>query len=533
VRRRLESAGACSAWAVVLLSASAAAAAGAEETPPAKPEAKAGAKDTKRMPVPPLATLAQQDKKLKDLYKTDYQKKGTADRTELAKKLLNVAAESKDDALLCYVALREAKDLAAAAGELDTAFAAADALGQTFIVDPNDLKAAALTAAAHAAGTVEAADKVCEGGLELLEQLAKESQFDAAVKLTAPLDDLARRANKPDLAKTIQARGKDLRTQQADWAKAKPFVEKLQANPDDPAAALNVGKYYAVSKGDWEQALPLLAKCSVPALKEAAAKDLANPAEAAERIAVGDLWWALADKEIGPAKAALHGRAASWYGKALEDLTGLPRLKIEKRIESAAAEGGAAEWTDLLALVNLAKQAVRGKWLKQGTGLENTDNGHHVSLEIPKTCPGSYDLQAVFSLKEAERHETCVIFPVGTAQTILALDTGAGFSGLASVNGSLPGSPDNPATFPTPKGQRWLIPVGKNCTLDIHVRIQGANAHVRAEFNGLKLVDWKGKQELLSASDSYHFPEGSKSFGLGGCAATVLWQAVRLRVLAR
>ena len=306
----------------------------AEETPPAKTEGKTEGAADRRLPIPPAAALAETEKQFKDVFKEEYKRKGTAEREELAKKLLTLAGESKNDALAYYVALRESRDLAVSAGDLETAFSAIDALASAFVADAAALKTAALATVARSAATPETAEKAFAVGFGLLEHLANDTQYDAALKLVGPLDELARRANKPELAKTVAARLKDLRAAQAEWAKVKPALDRLKANPDDPEAGLSAGRYYLATKGDWERALPLLAKCSAPAFKEAGARDLLGPETPTAQADVGDLWWALAGKESGPLKTALQVRAAHWYAQACDGLAGARKQQTEKRLQT-------------------------------------------------------------------------------------------------------------------------------------------------------------------------------------------------------
>jgi hypothetical protein len=111
----------------------------AEEAPAPKPNVTAPQKDTRLAP-PSAAALGDTEKQIKDIYKDEYQKRAAADRIEFAKKLLKLAQDSKNDPLTFYVALREARDLAASAGDLETAFAAVDILAWTFAVDADELK---------------------------------------------------------------------------------------------------------------------------------------------------------------------------------------------------------------------------------------------------------------------------------------------------------------------------------------------------------------------------------------------------------
>lgn len=323
-------------WHYVCLAAMTAALTGAAETPAQQAD--------KRLAVPAAAAQAEADRQIKTVFKDEYQKRGAAERTELAKRLLTLAQETKDDTAALYVALREAREVALSAGDMATAFAAIDVMAWTFAVDANDLKAAGFATAARSATTPDAAEKAHQTGAALQERLAEDNDYDAALKLAGPLEDLVRRANNAELARSTQARTRELRTQQTEWGKVKPHFDKLKASPDDAEAVLAVGKHHA-AKGSWEDALPLLAKCSVAGLREAAAKDGAQPEAAEARADLGDLWWAAAEKETGIVKTALQNRAAEWYGRALDELTGLRKAQVEKRLQTAAGMGqGLAGW---------------------------------------------------------------------------------------------------------------------------------------------------------------------------------------------
>src|SRR5262249_42569303 len=111
---------------------------------------------------------------------------------------------------------------------------------------------------------------------------------------------------------------------------------------DDAEANAEVGRYYALLKGNWKKGLPLLLKGKDEALQALAKKDLANPKASKAQVAVGDAWWDLADKEQDPAKLNLQRRAAHWYETALPDLAGLNKVRVEKRLQEVAARAPGA-----------------------------------------------------------------------------------------------------------------------------------------------------------------------------------------------
>src|SRR3954468_18328820 len=76
------------------------------------------------LPVPSAVAQSAARDMIHKLYKTDFDKKSPADRQALAKLLVAQAKDTKDDSAARYIALMEAADLAAGAGDASTAFAA-------------------------------------------------------------------------------------------------------------------------------------------------------------------------------------------------------------------------------------------------------------------------------------------------------------------------------------------------------------------------------------------------------------------------
>jgi hypothetical protein len=297
--------------------------------------APADASPVARLPLPAGPALADAEKEIRSLFKEEYAKRAVADRSVLARKLIQAGAGTKGDDALRFVSFREARDLAAAAGDFATACAAIDRLDALFDVDGPAMKAAAFAAVVRAVDVEEEGEAVFAKGLELAERLAREDAFETALKLTTPLEDLARRRKSAEDLKTAQGLAKDLRARQADWNRVRPSLEKLKASPDDAEACLAVGRYYAAADR-WTEALSLLAKAGAPALQAAAAKELSKPVDAAALAETGDLWMAAADKESAALKPALQDRARGFYEKALHGLSGLAKARVEKRLEEMA-----------------------------------------------------------------------------------------------------------------------------------------------------------------------------------------------------
>ena len=91
-------------------------------------------------------------------------------------------------------------------------------------------------------------------------------------------------------------------------------------------------------RDNWTAGLPQLSKGADGPLKTLATKELANPADAAGQIAVGDSWFEFAGKvELPRMQANLRGHAGNWYEKAMPLAGGVEKAKLEKRLDAIHA----------------------------------------------------------------------------------------------------------------------------------------------------------------------------------------------------
>ena len=86
-----------------------------------------------------------------------------------------------------------------------------------------------------------------------------------------------------------------------------------------------------------------LAKASDPDLQKAALADQSGATVASQASTLGDWWWALSDgADDSRDKLGYRSRAAFWYSRALPELTGLAKTRIERRLEDAGQAAMAA-----------------------------------------------------------------------------------------------------------------------------------------------------------------------------------------------
>src|SRR5688500_13855390 len=106
-------------------------------------------------PPPAPAALRDAETAIRKFHKADYAKKAPAAMQALAKKLIEEGAATAEGPHVRFAYFTEARDLAAQAADVATAFAAVDELAKTFQVDGIAMKAAALAAASRGTRTAE------------------------------------------------------------------------------------------------------------------------------------------------------------------------------------------------------------------------------------------------------------------------------------------------------------------------------------------------------------------------------------------
>jgi len=316
-----------------------------EEGPnPPKVEDPAGKKPPalpKRVPVPDEAAQEKAEATIaQDRFKTDFETAvQPATKAALAQKLLDEAAKPQNDAATTFVLLRLARDLdidlGEPAGQTEKALATIDEMGRRFEIDPFEMKYSALQAMAKSTLNLAQRKELAKKIFTVGEAALAADDFKTAELLWNLANAHATKARDYVLAKEAAQRKEQFQAvQQA--------LELLRTQPGDPAANLTVGTYYCFVKGDWQKGLPKLAVSADPLLKPLAEKDLAAPKPAADRLALADAWWEVAEKQDPEAQQRVRRHAAAWYEPILADLTGDEKTRAQQRLaEVGDAEAGA------------------------------------------------------------------------------------------------------------------------------------------------------------------------------------------------
>lgn len=287
------------------------------------------------VPAPPDRDAAL--RRIRKDFADDYRKAIRPDAKAALARILARLADEENDPTLQYVLLLEAQRLAADAGDIDQAFAAADQLAAVFEVDRWETLLEAARGLLRAAGSADQRLKLAEALVPRIDAAAEQHAFAAAAELQKLAVAAARCAGALPLVRQLVDRTAELDQQAKTFAAMEPALQTLRSDPEDEAANLAVGRYLCLVRGQWELGLAILAKGGADKLAAAARRELQPPTDAAGRVALADLWWELAGPESSSPEAdEMLARAAYHYHRALEQLEPAARAGAQQRFAEAA-----------------------------------------------------------------------------------------------------------------------------------------------------------------------------------------------------
>lgn len=536
---------ACVAWAMVAL-ATAGTGSGAVR---AADEAPAG--PAARHPEPDPAGLQQGKAAVFAEFQKDFASVRLAStRIDLAHQFYEEALKTDHDVNKAYALLRYAKDGAIEASDADFLSHVLEAYIKRFDVDGPAVRHQALDMAARGLTAANTTHLFSEGCRRAMDLAVEANDYAAAVEYGRAALAAARKSGDDELVTKISQRGRQIvaiRQQYEGYVAAQAV---LVASPKDPDANLIVGRFLCLAKNDWLKGLINLRRGSDADLKDAAQKEIALLLrKEGEPLTVADTWWRLAEGRPEPDRRSMMDRAAYWYLKALPELTGFQRKKVELKLEQVrnykeAGPGGekpaaarpakpakgagkaargqgpdvaAGQWVDLLAQLDATKDAAAGQWKVLPGGLAAQPANGQAKLIIPLAPEGDYDLEIKFTRTEGDAM-VGVILPVGGRQVLAAFSHG-GVSGLDMIAGERAGK--NPSTF------QGALNNGRPYTLAVSVRLDGGQVRLTAEIDGRTWLFYNGATSVLALNDQW---KSGKRAGLGLAAQSpVLFQAVKLR----
>lgn len=290
-----------------------------------------------RWPVPSSDAQQAAAVKLRDVFASEFTAAKTAEKkSSLAKSLAQQAAGATAPAER-WAMLSEALRLATDGGDISTAMELLERIPREFAVAAGDtVQLEVLSKLATKAGP-NSAEAVGGQILGHARRLGEAGSYTQASKAVSTVMTLARRVKNAELLAAATKLQADQKEEQKEAKNEAAIVEKIRKSPDDPEVCLEAGKFYCFKADDWRKGLPLLAAGSHPGLAQAAEAELASAGPGTPSTTLADRWWEVAENESGATKAAVQAHAADLYRYTLGSLSGLDKVRVEKRIAMAAA----------------------------------------------------------------------------------------------------------------------------------------------------------------------------------------------------
>jgi len=463
------------------------------ETPPAPAPAPAPAT---RIPVPDTAALKKAEKAVRDLFPLNARSR--IERLALARKLSDAArAASSEDPAVRWILLRDARDVAAEAIDLDAAFAAAAVAAEQFDAKPEALRAAALATAKKSATSAEDAGALAEVLLALSEPAFAAEEFEGAAALAKDAEALARTAKAVALAERAKERGADAAEARKDRDAAR------RAEPADPLAS---GKYLCFWRGRWEEGLPLLEKSGDAALKALAAKERSGASTVQAKADLAQAWAEAAQrKEKGtPERRRYWLRSVAWGERAWPEATGLLKARVLKRLDDAEGEL-LSQGVNLLPRMDPAHDSVESPWTLDGGRLVSSENGI-AKVQIPYVPPTEYDLVVT-----AARRSGSSSFNAGL------VSSGRRF--VVSVDGFIERDMTSIDRIDGKQGDMNETRLKEKQFVDDQPRtlvFSIRRSGVSMTVDGRRILDWRGDPRRLSLSPAFSVPDDRVLFLMTG-----------------
>lgn len=283
---------------------------------------------TGRRSIPAKSELDAAEQQVRKIFRAEIEKASKSDgKLELARTLASQSEQTQANPAEHYTMLKMSLDAYADVGEADLAIDVLSTIAAAYEADGTVV--VALAELGRKAKTPEAKTQTVEAALEYIEEFLAEYKYDPASKLAREALNLASGLGDIELRKTVKQQQDEVEL----LKKPSEAAEKLKQNPDDPAANLLWGKYLCLVKQDWPQGLPLLAKSADVGVKAAAELELVSDKQAKQKSALGEAWLELSKKAPAADRSALVARARFWYEDALDELVGLPKTAVERRLD--------------------------------------------------------------------------------------------------------------------------------------------------------------------------------------------------------
>jgi hypothetical protein len=297
---------------------------------------------TLRKPVPTPAALESVRLVLEEVYARDLADVSPEGRVHLAKKLIAVAEDARDDPVDRFALTRRAAALFASAGNAEMMIKAVVTLAGEYQVEVfATVKELISDGLADKTAPVWEVQNLIGAALAAAEVAAPSDPLASEALLKLAKEGRASRALAADVVAQLNAHEQKILAELVQSRTILNAQAALAHNPNDAASATILGRYLCFVQDRWNEGLAWLAKSDDGAPRAVAIKELMNPTTPSAQAALADEWWARGEKLDGISRDNVRRHASRWYARAEGGLTGLRRELARKRMEEGTGSTGA------------------------------------------------------------------------------------------------------------------------------------------------------------------------------------------------
>jgi hypothetical protein len=269
-------------------------------------------------------------------------------KVALARKMEKLGRETKDDPAGRYVLLDNVRKLFAGAGEVTAALTAAQNLQDWYRFKEKagpELQMATFNSLADATLSAEQRERLVDRLLIETDAAVQEHDIGLADQYSLLAMKASSRLKEVDKKKTASQQRTSVVRLKNEYAEFDRAQETLKTTPEDPVANLIAGKFLAGIKQDWKTARAHLALAGIAEVKtllptDQVADDDRSVEDAGDlQLAAADAWFDWSHNPRGADSELVKLgkiRAKYWYRQAQNEVSGLNRAKVDKRLKELA-----------------------------------------------------------------------------------------------------------------------------------------------------------------------------------------------------
>jgi len=288
-----------------------------------------------REPIPKPLQQAKARQVIEHAFRDEYARQTSQEgRLKLALTLLDKGRLTDDDPTGRYCMLQDARSLGIELGEPTIVVDAIEELADSHRIPLPDELYASLNKLDISVRSSTGRAEIARFALKGMHDSIVRDDFLTARQFQRIADSSARRSQLRELNELVKRRTEEMALIQTEFNSISPAFRQLELKPDDPAANLQVGFYYAVSQNDWARGLPMLAKTSDNNLRRLAQLELSSPNDSSQQLELADGWWEWGTKlqEGSTQRKHVLRHAMQWYRSAHPRLQGLTEARVARMI---------------------------------------------------------------------------------------------------------------------------------------------------------------------------------------------------------